>query len=291
MNRIWEVLKGFKRNFAMAIASLILIFLTMIVLGVMIIISFSTASVATDIKQSLEIHVYLNTNITKSEKDNIEKQIESDPDIASYTFSSKDQQLQEVTDDMTDGGTEIYNYFEKSNPLNDVINIETTKGADQAAITSQLKTLQGVESVDYGQDEGADQLIKSMQTVKYVSILIVVVLSVTTIFLIINTIKLTIDSRKKEIEIMRLVGATKGYIMFPFTVEGFLFGFVGGTLAFIVLVLLYQTLYNSAYLALFRQFLIAPGEIYLILLFSQVIFGIFIGVISSLVAIRNYLKV
>lgn len=291
MNKLIEVFKGMKRNLAMTIASLILIFLTITVLGGMVLLSSSTTKTSNNIVSSLQMHLYVDVESTQDQIDDIKKQIEVNPNSGEITYSDKKEQLDQISEDMTENSELINTYFSgKNNPLNSVFYIKPANEAvDMKTFQKELETIENVSSVDYGQDQGADQLISSMVVIKYVSIGIVAILSLVTIFLVINTIKLTIDSRKKEIEIMRLVGATKGYITFPFFLEGLILGLVGGGLAF----LLVNTTYNTIYSAngnFLKMLLIAPKDVMIILLLTQVAFGIFIGGAASLIAIRNYLK-
>lgn len=292
MNKLVEVFSGMRRNFAMTLASLILIFLTISVLGGMVLLSSNTTKTSQDIVSSLQMHVYVDSSATESQIDTIKQEIENNPSTGKLTFSSKEEQLDMIASSMTDDDELIKKYFSgDANPLNSVFYINpTSEEVSMDTFQKELQTIENVESVDYGKDQGADELISTMNLIKFISFAIVLVLTLVTIFLIINTIKLTIDSRKKEIEIMRLVGATKSYITFPFLLEGLILGLIGGTFSFVMTDFLYNTLYNSNG-AFLKTILINPGEVIMILLITQVAFAILIGGISSLVAIRTYLKV
>lgn len=292
MNLIKGVLTGMMRNLAMSIASLFLIFLTMSVLGVMVIITANTTEISKDVVQSLQMHVYLNSDISEDQRIDIEKQLKENPKSKNVTYSSKDEQLKLVMDggtfDESDSSL-INEYFSgDKNPLNSVYYIEPIAGTDMDQFKTELESIPNVDSADYGQEDGAKGLIKAMKSIQYGAFAIVIFLSAVTILLIINTLRLTIDARKKEIEIMRLVGATKGYITLPFAIEGLIFGIIGSFFAFVCVTILYDFITKGA---MFKSILIAPSQITMILLFTQLLFGILIGLLSSLITIRRYLKV
>lgn len=292
MFKIGQVLKGLQRNLAMSIASLILIFFTMLVLGFMIILSLNTSTGSDEIVSQLKVHVYVEKDASEADVDTLNKELTSNPNVSEVSYSTKEEQMDLILSKFNEEDAEkIKEYFSgDKNPLNDVFYVTPRDNVDLSTLTEQLKVLNNVEDADYGSNSGADSLLAGMRMIKVISFVVVVILSLITIFLIVNTIKLTIDSRRKEIEIMRLVGATKTYITVPFTLEGLILGTVGSLLAFAVTVLVYNYIYGMRAQFLNIQ-LISPGSVIGILGVAQVLFGLVLGIIASLFAIRKYLKV
>ncbi len=294
MSRLGEVLIGLKRNSAMSIASVILIFLTLLVLGFSIIIMANIDDLSSKIIGNLKVVVYINPLASEDEEQDLFSKVQNTEGVGTAEFSSKEQELDSTLDSMEDSFEpgEIQSLKETfsgdENPLGSVITVKT--GNDQVNIEQLTNTISKYDNVDkatFG-DESVTKLINVLKKANITTGVICIILAVITIFLITNTIKLTINSRRKEIEIMRLVGATKWYIMFPFSVEGMILGLVGGILALFITYFGYE--YAETF-AILKDFLVPAKDIRGILILSQVILGMFIGLFGSLIAIRSYLRV
>ncbi len=291
MYRIVEVFIGLKRNFAMALASVILIFLTLFLLGFSLIITINAREMSSNVIESLKMHVYLEPDISEGETQQAVNEIENLSGVKTTEFSDKEEQLIIVTNSLGDDAEVVQEYFSGAkNPLNDVVNVEVVDDSvDMNLLKDNILEIENVESASYGEDYGADDLIKAMRQLSVGAIIVALIFAIITIFLIINTIKLTINSRRKEIEIMRLVGATKTYITFPFAFEGALLGLFGGFLAFVTVYFSYASLVSDDAAFLFKN-LLPASHIIKQLVIGQILFGILIGLIGAIIAIRNYLK-
>lgn len=291
MNRVLEVFEGFKRNRAMTLASTVLIFLTLFILGFALIVTTNTNKITSEISNSLQMHVYVKTDAKYEETEQLKAEIDQIPEVETTEISKKEEQLVNVTESLGDGGEVINDYFSgDKNPLNDVINVKVKDSTQLEQIKLEIESNENVESVDYGQEYGAQTLVDTMTKISIVAIISFIIFGLVTIFLIVNTIKLTITSRRKEIEIMRLVGAKKSYIITPFALEGALLGLIGGILSFIVVFYIYKNLILGDNTWMTSTFIVEK-DIIVYLIFGQIIFGLIIGLISALVAIRNYLKI
>ncbi len=288
MNRIKQVLTGLKRNVAMVMATIILIFLTLLILGFALIVTINTRDISSDVVGNLTMHVFVDPEADAGDVDVLVNEISELDGVNNIELSNKEEQLHKVLDPYGEEMKPILDMFSgENNPLKDVLEVFTDDGTDMDALSVEIENFDYVEKADYGKDFGADKVIKIMNQVSLISLVSAFVFAIITMFLIINTIKLTINSRRKEIEIMRLVGATKAYITFPFAFEGALLGLIGGIFSFFVLFLSYIKLSTSA----FGLFLTPPSFILWYLVLGQILFGMTIGLIGSIVAIRNYLKV
>ncbi len=288
MNRIKQVLTGLKRNVAMVMATVILIFLTLLILGFALILTINAREISSDVVENLTMHVFVSPDADEAEVNTLVNEINTLEGVESIELSNKEEQLHKVLDPYGEEMAPLVDMFSgENNPLKDVLEVFTVEGTDMDALSVGIENFDNVDKADYGKDFGADKVIKIMNQISFVSVVSAIIFAIITMFLIVNTIKLTINSRRKEIEIMRLVGATKSYITFPFAFEGALLGLIGGIVAFLVLFSLYIKVSTST----FGMFLTPPSFVFWYLFVGQIIFGMAIGLIGSVVAIRNYLKV
>lgn len=295
MSKLIEVFKNMSRNLTMTISSILLIMLTMVMLGVLTIAFGSTYKTSSGLKESMSVVVYVNHDATQKEEDKLESDIKNLSDVGEISFANKDSQLEDVLKTVSpsekDRASFQKEFSGKNNPLSDVFFVTPKNDkVDITQLTEQISKLENVESSDYGSEQGADKLIKILNTIQIVSAIMVVILVIISLFLIMTTLKLALNARKKEIEIMRLVGATKGYIVKPFAIEGILFGLIGGLLAFILTQTSYTLMYMSSGMSFFRGYIVEPGNIIIILLILQIGFAMILGFFSSIIAIRRYLK-
>lgn len=182
--------------------------------------------------------------------------------------------------------------YEQDNPLNDVFIVKATDPTDTEKVASQIEELNGVYEVNYGQDY-VEKLFTFNQYARNIGLVLIAALVFTAIFLISNTIKITILARKKEIGIMKLVGATNGFIRWPFFVEGMILGLLGSIIPIAIIMIGYY--YLSGNLVLLQQFnfvKILPFNPFAFQVAGLIIaIGVSIGVWGSLMSVRKFLKV
>ncbi len=297
MNSLKTALKSLYRNFSMSIASIILVTLTLLVLSSTIILALNISYVTDTVFQSLRINVYLEDGLNQSEIDNVKTEIEKVDNVSSVAYSSKDDELASLTEGFADGDL-ILEYMEDDNPLKNVYVVNLTELTSDQSETNVMKTaadsiskIKGVESADYGAEQGTDSLIKTLDFVKFISNAASAILLVISIFLITNTVKLTINARRREIAIMRLVGAKSWYIRAPFVIEGMIIGIIGGIFAYFLSTYGYGYALNLEAITFLRSSLIPADELSTSLLMFIPVVGMLIGSTGSIIAIRGYLKV
>ncbi len=292
MNSFTSALKSMRRNLTMTSASILLVTLTLLVVGFVFQVSFNTASLTESVLDSLKVYAYVDTTATKNDEEAIKKDIQDIKGVEKIKYSSKEDELESLTSTLGDNGKEIQKSFSgDANPLNDVyiISIDLEK-YDLEKVSKQVSSIDNIESVDYGQSNGTNDFIEMMKLVKSISIFVAGVLVIVSLFIITNTIKLTITARRTEIEIMRLVGATKMYIRLPFMIEGMVIGLIGGLVSFITLHFFYAQMYAADALIIIKPSLVTVGSMDQVLLFSLPVIGMVIGTIGSYVAMRRYLE-
>ncbi len=297
MNSLKTAIKSLYRNFSMSIASIILVTLTLLVLSSTIILALNISYVTDTVFQSLRINVYLEENLKDDQIASIQTEIENVKNVSSVTFSSKDDELKSLTEGFADGDL-ILEYMEDDNPLQDVyiVNLEDLGDGQSETNTMQaaadeIKKIDGVDDADYGAEQGTDSLIKTLDFVKLISNLASITLLVISVFLITNTVKLTINARRKEIAIMRLVGAKSWYIRMPFVIEGMIIGIIGGIFAYLLSTYGYGYALDLDAITFLRSSLIPADELSTSVLVFIPFVGMLIGSLGSVIAIRGYLKV
>ena len=247
MNLKFRVLKsiikqgfqGMWRNRGMGVASVASISAVLVILGIILILILSINNFVMDTTTQFdEIQIYLEDNINDGFMTNIEETAAKNKGVVSIIFESKDQALENFREDW---GDEAYllDGLENNNPLPNsyIIKVEDIKYAGN--VVDSLKGLDGVEKVQYDK-EVIDKLLMIADYIRVGGIVIIAVLVFVSIFIISNTIKLTVTSRRREINIMKYVGATNNYIRGPFMIEGVLFGLFGALISIIIVYVGYE---------------------------------------------------
>ena len=284
--------KSVMRNFSLSLASISCITITLIVVAFSAILSYNVENFAESIRKDVTVVIFLNSDTTETKRNEIEKEIRATKNVEELTFVSKEKTAESLKDNDTFKGI-IETWTDKTNPLLDSFMLKVKNIDDIKTTVNVIKNINGVKTVNYGEDM-IDQLITVFKVVEKASIFIVVALVVVTAFLIGNTIKLAIFSRKREIEIMRLVGASNVSIKVPFVIEGLFIGMLGSIIPIILSVYGYTSLYNSFKGKLFGSSLAklvppTPFMYYISLVLLAI--GIVVGMIGSYRAVRKYLKI
>ncbi len=289
---IKEGTKNVVRNGWMTFASISAVTTTLLILGIVIIFAMNMNYMADRIDQQVEIEVFLKLDIAKEQVGQIEKQIRNLPSVKEVKYISKEEGLKILKNSLKDH-SDILQGLEQENPLMDSFLVKVFNPQEDLAKTAtEIKNIVGVDEVDYGK-QVVDKLFMITNWVRNIGFIFILALAFTTMFLISNTIKITIFSRRRDIEIMRLVGATNNFIRFPFFVEGLLLGVIGAIIPIIVLISSYNYLLqqSSKYqlISLIELLPLYPFayQIAAILL----LIGAFIGVWGSLISVRRFLKV
>ncbi|OHY30103.1 cell division protein FtsX [Streptococcus parauberis] len=300
---IWESIKNLKRNIWMTIAAVSSVAITLTLVGIFAATLLNIQRVASGVQNNIQINTYLDVDSTDTAKiiqNTAGKQVKNDkyheiydqivqvPGVNKVTFSSKDEQLKKLQDTMGD----VWKMYDKdTNPLQDIYIVETKKSTQVKSASEQIKTITGVESVDYG-GVNSEKLFKFSDFIKTWGLVGTGLLIIIAIFLISNTIRMTIMSRQRDIEIMRLVGAKNSYIRGPFFFEGAWVGFLGAILPSVIIYFLYVFAYRQFTPELQLNGLsMYPINYYLFILIGALfVIGIIIGSLGSVLSMRRYLK-
>ncbi|URZ88498.1 permease-like cell division protein FtsX [Floricoccus penangensis] len=303
---ILDSFKNLRRNGWMTIAAVSSVTITLALLGIFLSVILNTAKLATDIENNVRIMTYTKLDRHDNDKqytdpkdktkviDNkdyhvIYDQIEKLDHVTNVTFSSKDDQLKKLTDNLGD----TWELFKgDANPLYDVYVVEADKPENVKPLAKKLSEIDGVQKAEYG-GKNTDRIFKVANTIKTWGLAGSALLIFVAIFLISNTIRITIMSRSREIQIMSLVGAKKGYIRWPFFLEGAWVGLIGSIIPVLLVNYLYNVAYKSFTPSLITQGLsiIKPTEFLPVISILIVAIGMVIGSLGSVISMRRYLKI
>lgn len=285
-----DALRSVLRNFSLSIASITCITITLVLVALSIVISANIDHFTKNLEDTLTVVVYLNEDVTEEEKDKVIEGIKSLDNYDSYIYKSKDEWKEEMASTSSELGTTL-SYLD-TNPLLDSIVVKVKDIKSLSYVASSIRNMDGVKSAKYGEDT-VDKMILMFDVVSKVTIVIVLALILVTAFLISNTIKLTIFSRKSEIEIMRLVGTSNFAIKQPFIIEGFILGVIGAIIPIIITVYGYILFYEhfDGYLFSHVIELIKPSNLVWFVSIILVVVGGVVGMFGSNRAVRKYLKI
>ena len=301
---LWESIKSLKRNIWMTIASVSSVAITLTLVGIFAAVLLNVEKIAQGIENNIQISVYLNVNsadnsetktnevgetVQNDSYHQVYDQINALSGVKSVTFSSKDDQLAKLKETYGDDWTM---FDGDSNPLQDVYVVEATSASKVKKVANKISKIEGVESVNYG-GSNSDQLFKISKFIRTWGAAGTVLLVVVAIFLISNTIRMTIMSRHRDIEIMRLVGAKNSYIRGPFFFEGAWVGLFGAIVPSIIIYLGYKAVYASVNPQFEVQGLtLYPADTFLpMIIGGMFVVGILIGSLGSVISMRRYLKI
>lgn len=288
-----DAIKGVVRNFSLSLASISCITITLVVVATSLIISYNVENFAESIRQDVTIVVFLDSDATEEDRARIEQSIRNTGNVESLIFKSKQESAEEAKKENEIFSTIVDGWTDDTNPLLDsfMLKVKDVEKIKQNA--EDIQKLDKVDSVNYGEDI-VDQLITVFKVVERIAIGAVIALIIVTAFLISNTIKLAIFSRRTEIEIMRLVGASNISIKIPFILEGLFLGVIGSIIPIILMIYGYISLYDFFDGKLFSSSLAELIEPYpFVYLASLLLLGIgmLVGMFGSWRAVKKYLKV
>lgn len=289
---IRDSFKGVFRNFSLSLASISCITITLLVVAISIILSYNVNNFTTLVEKDVTIVAFLDVDVDDDGRENVLSEIKKLDNIESVTFESKTKISEEMMESSEVFKNIMQNWTTEENPLQDTYTIKVKDIEKIGDTAKKIGELDKVSVVKYGEGM-VEQLISVFDIVKNISIGMVIALIIVTAFLIANTIKITIYSRKREIEIMRLVGASNINIKIPFIFEGFFLGLFGSIIPVLLTIYAYATLYEKFNGQLFSPFikLIEPTPFVYLVSGLLIIIGVIVGMIGSLKAVKKYLKI
>ena len=272
--------------------------ITLFIVGFFTIIVFDIQGILSSIKNQVEIAVYLKDNVTDELKTYLENEIKGWDEISQVNFVSKDQALEKFKKE--NEGSEILKEIQ-GNPLPASFELElkSPEKVEQVALRFMDKDgnfIEGVDEVIYGQNY-VQKLFSITAIAGTIAFLIIIVLLLAAIVLIFNTIRLSVHARRKEIEVMKLVGATNWFVRLPFLFEGFFEGFIGSVISVVLLYFLSNYLLIRVEKAIVDTMhikdlaILGNNNIILYIYAGLIILGGLLGIFSSGFALKRYISV
>lgn len=282
--------KSVVRNFSLSIASVACTTITLILVALSVLISLNVNNFTHELEEELTIVTYLNEGVEDQQIEEIKEQIANVDGFESLEFKSKDEwkaEMQAYSEELN-----VSLSYLSENPLLDSIVVKVTDPNKINSVAKSIREIEGVKDAKYGEGM-VDDVISIFNIVQNATLILVIALILVTAFLISNTIKLTIFSRRNEIEIMRLVGTSNAVIRMPFIFEGFILGIIGAIIPIIITIYGYILFYEHYNGHLFTNIitLISPGNIILFVSLVILVIGSLVGMFGSYRAVRKYLKI
>ncbi|SIT69093.1 permease-like cell division protein FtsX [Edaphobacillus lindanitolerans] len=283
-----ESFKTLGRNGWMSFASIAAVTVTLLLVGVFVTIMLNLNKVADDLEKDVEMKVYVELSADPAATRELETQIKETSGVAEVQYSTRDQELDKMVKDFG----EDLKLYEQSNPLREAFYVKATEPQQTAKVAKKIDEYPNTYEVVYGQGK-VEKLFNFLNLGRNAGLVLILALLFTAMFLIANTIRITIVARKTEIGIMKLVGATNSFVRIPFVLEGIWLGLFGSLIPMIIITLGYMEFYDYAEPRLRGEMIqIIHPLPFLYIVNGLVLFmGIFIGSWGSFMSVRKFLKV
>ncbi|MBR2519319.1 MAG: permease-like cell division protein FtsX [Selenomonadaceae bacterium] len=284
-----EVIMSMIRNRLMTFASIGTVAVSLFVLGVFLILVMNMSKMASSLENQVQISVYINDNLPEEGRKEIERMTRDLKNVASVEYVPREEAMKIFRERLGEN-KKILDALGEANPLPNSFLVTVNNADDVKKTAAAISDLYGVDEVKYGQDVAAN-LFELTHLMRFFGVVLVILLLGATVFIISNTIRLTVFARRKEIAIMKYVGATDWFIRWPFILEGVALGIIGGGVSALALRSFYSAMISKIYesLAFFPMVEQYPFMNYLTL--ALICAGIFIGTLGSTVSLKRFMEV
>ena len=292
--------EGFRnvfKNKKSTVASLVIMCATMFIFGIFFAIGENVNHMIEDIErqQGMQVFIKNDDTITQEQKTKLGEQIRNLDGVNTVVFRTRDESLNQIKDSIFKDKPEMVEMYEGDrNPLQDSYVVTLTDLNQSKTVQDQILTFDQVKKIT-SKDETVTTLINLANGIKIVTGVILMLLIVISVFIIANTIKLTVHARRREISIMKYVGATNGFIRWPFIVEGMIIGIFASIISIVIVGVAYsflaEQLVNSQFMQVINMSLISFADMFNSIIFVYMLLGIGIGALGSVISMRKYLKV
>lgn len=288
IRHIRESFKSLGRNGWMTFASISAVTMTLLLVGVFLMIMTNLNGLADNIEKDVEIKVTLDPALSKEEAKEVEKTVKKIDGVEAVKYSTKDEELDKMIIALGDE----FALYKTSNPLGDVLYVKAKDPHDTATVAEKISSYEQIYEVAYGEGK-VEKLFSVLKKSRNIGVVLIVGLLVIAMFLISNTIRLTINARGTEIEIMKLVGATNNFVRIPFILEGIWIGMIGSILPIIAITIGYNQVYQAWAPKLQDEIfqMVAVNPLIWQVSSLLLLIGIGIGIWGSFISVRRFLKV
>lgn len=286
---IKEVYTSFKRNIWMTLASIFTVVLSLFILGFFSIVILNLNKMADTLESQVQISVYLKDDLSQEEIDETKETLSKIEGLQDIKFTTREEAMESFKERLGDQQF-LLDALDDTNPLPDSFSLTVTSPQQVKTIADTVVALDSVESASYSQDI-INHLFNLTHLIRLIGVALIILLTGAAIFIISNTIRLTVFARRKEIAIMKYVGATDWFIRWPFLLEGICLGFIGGGLATIFLYIVYNQVTQEIYEAMAFFPLIPQHPFINYISLAILVAGIIIGALGSTISLKRFLKV
>lgn len=283
-----EAFVSLVRNGWFSLASVGTIVVSLVILAGSVLLVMNLDATISSVESSVEISVFLEQDVDDADLDRIREEIQFIPGVVEVEFISKDEALTKLQKDFGPR-KEVLEGLKEDNPLPHSFQVKTSSPAQVPAVARKIEEMDGVDEVNYGRDV-VEKLVSISNWVRTAGLVLVVSLGMAAIFLIATSIRMSIFARRREIGIMKMLGATNWFIRFPFLLEGIFLGLFGGVLAALMVNVGYASLVDHLKRTIpFLRLITDVGTVYMIL-GSVVGLGVLIGAVGSVISLHRFLK-
>ncbi|MCC5912372.1 MAG: ABC transporter permease [Clostridiaceae bacterium] len=283
---------GIWRNRGMSVASISSVAASLAVLGVIITLVLNINNLSNVAQMQFDsIQVYLEDELTVEETMDLGQQIGSIEGIHYIEYESKEDALAKMKEQWGDQGHLLETLEENPLPHSYIIHLSNIDAADD--VVAGLNSIEGIEEVKYYKDL-IDNMLSIATFIRTIGLVLIVILVLIAMFIISNTIKLTLNARKQEINIMKYVGATNWFIRWPFLIEGIVLGLIGAVIASIIVFYGYEYSYNiisTRFYVMLSSYMVSVEQMASRVIAMFVVLGTGVGALGSIISLRKHLKV
>lgn len=285
-----EAFKNIFSNGWMTLASIFTVMASLLVLGVFMVLSINLTSMAGDLEGNYQIVAIVDETVTDEGLITIGQQLKSTPNVESVTLNTNEQRLASLKDRMGENGA-LLDRYQDDNPLRNMYLITLTDLSKSQETVDVMDDIPGIVKIQQN-EESIDKLVSIANYIRNFSLWIIIALAVVSVFIISNTIKLTVYTRRKEINIMKFVGATDWFIRWPFIIEGIAIGIIGAGASIAIIIAGYGAVVNVVNSLNIMFLTLKPlTELTGIIIGSSLGLGAILGGVGSLISVRKHLNV
>lgn len=286
---IREAFVSIRRNGLMSLAAISTVAISLLVLGLFLVLVFNINNMASMLESQVQITVYVKDEVSNDKMTELKGQLAKLTGVTKVGFTSKEQAMKDFRKRLGDQ-KDLLDSLGDVNPLPNSFAVHVDKPENLKPIAEKIKKLENIESMRFGQ-EIIEQLFKVTYFIRVGGLVLIVFLTFATLFIVSNTIRLTVFARRKEVSLMKYVGATDWFIRWPFLLEGMILGLVGGGVACILIGVVYSVIVEQIHSTLAFMPILPKqpllGNVSLLIVFL----GMTIGAIGSFISLKKFLKV
>ena len=284
-----EAYKSIRRNGFMSVASIATVAVSLMVFGIFLLLFLNSNNLAQHLEKQVQVSVYMQDDAKQEELDATKLKLEKMDGVVKVTAVTKQEALERFKERLGDQ-QKILETLGGDNPFPNSFDVQVKNPDVIKGITDEISKMPKVETARFGQDV-VEHLFQLIRVLRFSGIMIALFLGAGTLFIIVNTIRLTVFARRKEVEIMKYVGATDWFIRWPFMLEGMALGFFGAVIANILLNISYDSMMATIHKALAFLPLLPTQPLMTYMTIFLLLAGVGIGALGSYISLHKFLRV